>query len=39
MKIRVYLGPAIVVFNYKTNADLFTAVRNFEHYNFNWEFV
>ena len=39
MKIRVYLDTAIEVFNYKTNADLFTAVRNFEHYNFRWEFV
>ena len=39
MKIRVYLATAIEVFNYKTNADLFTAVRKFEHYNFRWEFV
>ena len=39
MKIRVYLGTEIVEFFYRTNDDLFTAVRNFEHYNFNWEFV
>lgn len=39
MKIRVYLDTGIEVFNYESNTDLFTAIRNFEHYDFNWEFV
>lgn len=43
MKIRVYLEDLeeikIQEFFYKTNDELFTAVRNFEHYNFRWEFV
>ena len=40
MKIRVYLEQnKIEEFYYKTNTELFTAIRNFGHYNFNWEFV
>ena len=40
MKIRVYLEEnKIEEFYYKTNTELFTAIRNFGHYNCNWEFV
>lgn len=40
MKIRVYLDENTTeVFTYQTDTELYTAIRNFEHYDFNWEFV
>lgn len=40
MRIRVYLDDNTTQeFLYETNEELMMAMVNFEHYNFNWEFV
>lgn len=39
MRIRVYLDATIEEFFYRNNDELFTAVSNFEYYDFNWEFI